>query len=224
MTADYENGVLRVTNHSNQPLLVQTLRTQEDEELLNVVVDGGETIDLHPEGELDRAELSVQVVRELDIIAPRTRCVVRHRAEHYIPDVLPEVIFDLGVRLRGGSREEMQEKRLRQKLMENPGSALIASNLGAVLLRKQEYEEALRLLERAYKARLSLPDNGKRTLMLLHELRRKQITDPHRAGKVAVTQDGAGSASRQATTTHEPPTPIAQASQQTVIEGAERMN
>jgi hypothetical protein len=40
--------------------------------------------------------------------------------------------------------------------------------------------EAEMLLEQAYEARLSLPDNGKRTLMLIHELRRRNSKSPQR--------------------------------------------
>jgi len=164
--------MIRVTNHTSQPLLVRSLVTDDEEELLNVVVDGNETIDLHPEEAFEQAKINVNVVRELDMIVPRSRCIVRHRAERYEPEVLPEIVFDIGVRLRGDSILDAREDRLRRKLKEFPDSALIASNLGSVLMQKQQYAEAKRWLEQAYQARFSLPDNGRRTLMLMHELGR----------------------------------------------------
>jgi hypothetical protein len=108
------------------------------------------------------------------MIIPRNRCVIRHRAEFYRPEVLPSIIFDLGVKLRGGSKPSVQEARLRRQLQENPNAVATISNLGALLLQKQEYDEARRLLEQAWRLRFSLPDNGRRTQLLLQELDRKQ--------------------------------------------------
>ncbi len=73
--------------------------------------------------------------------------------------------------------------RLRSRLDKNPHSALLASNLGILLMQRGQYEEAGTWLEKAYAARYSLPDNGRRTLMLLHEVRRRQAksTGPNEA-------------------------------------------
>lgn len=172
MSAVFAEGIIRVTNHTPQTMLVRSLTLDDEEELLNVVVDGDETIELHPEKEFQQAKLDVNVVRELDMIVPRSRCVVRHRAERYEPAVLPEIIFDIGVRLRGDSVIDAREVRLRRRLKEYPDSALVASNLGSILMQKQQFLEAKQWLQRAYQARFSLPDNGRRTLMLLHELDR----------------------------------------------------
>lgn len=178
MSAVFANGKIRVTNLTHHPMLVQSLLLDGEEQLLNVVVDGDESIDLHPEHDFEQAQIHVNIVRELDMIVPRTRCVVRHRAEHYEPALLPEVIFDIGVRLRGSSVIDAREERLRKRLEEYPDSALAASNLGAILVNKQQYEEAEKWLKRAYTARFSLPDNGRRTLMLLHELERAMVKNP----------------------------------------------
>ena len=176
---DRQDNTLRVTNVSRHPILVQCLRHKGDEEMLNVVVDCGETVELHPQTLHAEAELAVWVVRELDMVVPRQRCVLRHRADRYEQTMIPEIIFDLGVMLRGDSRLDAREKRLREQLAQYPNSALLASNLGTVLMQKQSYGEARQWLERAYAARYSLPDNGRRTLMLLHELQRRQ---PNRFG------------------------------------------
>ena len=169
-----EEGVVRVTNERDQPLLLQSMQIGEQEEMLNVVVDGNDTVELNLEETGQPLSLTVKVVRELDMVVPRRRCIVRHRAERYEPSVIPEIIFDIGVMLRGTSIEDVKEVRLRQRLEKNPHSALLASNLGVMLMQRGQYEEATSWLEKAYRARYSLPDNGRRTLMLLHELRRRK--------------------------------------------------
>ncbi len=177
------DGVVRVTNVTTHPLLLQSMQIGEQEELLNVVVDGEETVELHPEEAGQPASMMVKVVRELDMVVPRRRCIVRHRAERYEPTVIPEIIFDIGVMLRGTSVADGREVRLRSRLDKNPHSALLASNLGVLLMQRGHYEEAGTWLEKAYAARYSLPDNGRRTLMLLHEVRRRQAksTGPNEA-------------------------------------------
>lgn len=186
ITTVREGNLLRVTNHTSQPVLVQSLRFSDaedsEEELLNVVVDGGETVELRSEHITDTSSLIVRVVRELDMIVPRNRCVIRHRADRYEQGVIPEIIFDLGVILRGDSRMDARVERLREQLSEMPNSAILASNLGTLLMQQQKYGEAQIWLERAYAARYSLPDNGKRTLMLLHELQRRTTKTPQRPG------------------------------------------
>lgn len=183
MTLVCDEGVLRVSNHTRLPILLQSLRLNGEEEMLNVVVDGGETVELHPDEIVDHAELTFRVVREVDMIVPRRRCMVRHRAERFEPSILPEIIFDLGMMLRGDSRVDARESRLRGKLKEYPNSALLAANLGTVLMQKKEYAEAQIWLERAYSSRHVLPDNGKRTLMLLNELRRRREKSPGQVAK-----------------------------------------
>ncbi len=175
-----EEGVMRVTNMTRQPVLIQSIVLDDAEEMLNVLVDSDETVELHPQLATERAQLHVRVVRELDMIVPRSRCLVRHRADRYEPSLIPEIIFDLGVMLRGQSRLDAQEERLRRQLEQYPNSALVASNLGAILMQKQQYDEANKLLEQAYALRQSLPDNGRRTLMLLHELKRRQAKLPQK--------------------------------------------
>jgi hypothetical protein len=182
ITAHHEGDLLRVTNHTSQPVLIQSLRAPHgadlDDELLNVVVDGGATVELRPDAMNEKSTLIVRVVRELDMIVPRTRCVIRHRADLYQPTLIPEIIFDIGVLLRGDSRLDGRIERLRRQLEAIPSSAILASNLGALLMQQQNYVEAQKLLERAYATRYSLPDNGKRTLMLLHELHRRSSKTP----------------------------------------------
>src|SRR5690606_7510652 len=126
-----------------------SLQIPGDEELLNVVVDGDETVILHMEPEFQEAKLNLQVARELDVIVPRTRCLVRHRAEQMPLEMLPDIVFDIGIMLRGNSLQSAREKRLRQTLAENPRLAMAAVNLAAILLQKQEFAEAESWLQQA---------------------------------------------------------------------------
>jgi hypothetical protein len=173
LTVQREENRLLVTNVTHNPVLIQSLSMKEDEELLNVVVDGGETVELYPKLMDENAQLKVRVVRELDLIVSRHRCLVRHRADHYKGTFVPEIVFDIGVMLRGDSVVDAREERLRHQLEETPDSALLAANLGAVLMQKGELAEAQEWLERACATRHSLPDNGRRTVMLLRELERR---------------------------------------------------
>ena len=189
ITTERDGQMLRVTNHTSQPVLILSIRmgsaANAEEDMLNVVMDGGETVELHPEHLTEDASLNVRVVRELDMIVPRTRCIIRHRADRFEPTMIPEIIFDLGVMLRGDSRLDGRIERLRNRLEDTPHSALLAANLGAMLMQQQKYDEALIWLERAYDSRLSLPDNGKRTIMLIHELRRRNAKNPQRSAELA---------------------------------------
>lgn len=172
--AIYQQGRLSITNRSDQMLLLQSLNAGEEEESINVLIGGGERIELKPDGDYKEARLNFRVIREVDMIVPRTRCVVRHRAEYYRAEVLPSIIFDLGIKLRGASKADVQERRLRRVLKKNPYAVLAMANLGALLIQKQQYEEAQQLLDRAWEMRNSLPDNGRRTRQLLLELNRRR--------------------------------------------------
>lgn len=174
-----EPGVLKVTNLDSHPLLIHSLQIPGDEELLNVVVDGDETVILHVDPEFQEAKLNLQVARELDVIVPRTRCLVRHRAEQMPPEALPDIVFDIGIMLRGNSLQSAREKRLRQTLADNPRWAMAAVNLAGILIQKQEFEEAESWLHKALDLRYALPDNGRRAHMLLRELRRRSQKSSH---------------------------------------------
>jgi len=184
LVTERDGKILRVRNTSEQPVLIQSIKMSSkpdaEEEMLNVVVDGGEVVELQPDGLTDDATLVVRIVRELDMVVPRTRCIIRHRADRYEPSVIPEIIFDIGIMLRGDSRTDARIERLRKRLDEEPHSAVLAANLGTLLMQQENYTEALALLEQAYEARYSLPDNGRRTLMLIHELKRRSSKTPQR--------------------------------------------
>ncbi|GIK73144.1 MAG: hypothetical protein BroJett021_21320 [Chloroflexota bacterium] len=169
---------LTVANRSDQIVLFQSITADDWKEPVNAVIGGGERIEVDVEHECPCAVLNFRIVRELDMIVPRTRCVVRHRAEFYRPEVLPSIIFDLGVKLRGESKLDVEEEKLRQRLAKNPLAVNVMANLGAILIQQGEYAEARTLLQKAWSMRNSLPDNGRRVQQLLQELERKTADSP----------------------------------------------
>lgn len=169
----YSGGRLMVDNRSVQMVLLKSITCNDHEELVNAMIDAGEHIYLDMDAEAESAVLTFRVLREVDMIVPRTRCVVRHRADYYRPEVMPSIIFDLGVKLRGADKVDVHEQRLRKQLEENPLSVFAMANLGALLVQKQQFEEAEALLRKAWELRNSLPDNGRRTRQMLQEIQRK---------------------------------------------------
>lgn len=169
-----EGDKLVASNPGEQPVLIQSLKAGETENLLNVVVDSGESVEIFLQDPPAEATLHVRVVRELDMIVPRTRSLIRHRAERFYEEGLTDIIFDVGVLLRPGRRQAERERRLRDALQRSRMDGLAAANLGALLLQKKEYEEAGQWLRHALSIRNSLPDNGRRAEMQLRELERKQ--------------------------------------------------
>lgn len=172
------SGVLEVSNHDSWPILVVALKAGDREEPINAVVDSGETIVLHPEsGALQGARLQVQMVRELDMILPRTRCAVRHRAESARPeklsDLIMDIVFDVGQVFSASNGRSPREARLRDELQHDPMNALAAANLGALLLQSGDLTEAEKWLRHAGAIGESLPDGGRRVRMGLREVERR---------------------------------------------------
>ena len=184
--ATASEGTLRIENHQDFPVLVHALFIDERELLMNVVVDSGEAVDLSVDQPCEKAELVVRVVRELDLIVPRTRASIRHRADRMDDQYLPDIIFDLGVVLRLGSREEAREGRLREALERNPNDALASANLAGVLLQQEKFTEAEQLLRLALDLQDSLPDRGRRARMQLRELERKRSEHTANPGVVII--------------------------------------
>ena len=172
--ASLDHSHVIVANHGVQMVLLQSITANDKEEPVNVIIDAGEKVQVEVEGSCENAMLHFRIMREVDLIVPRTRCVVRHRAEYYRPELLPSIIFDLGIKLRRASKTDVQEQRLRQQLRKNPMAVLALTNLGALLVQKREYNEAETCLKTAWSMRNSLPDNGRRVHQLLQEIQRKQ--------------------------------------------------
>lgn len=174
----YTNGIIKAENLQDDPLLLECLCWDDREQPLNVVVDGGEAVELYLPEKVERPELHLRSARELDMIVPRTRCVVRHRAESAEPeslrDALFDVVFDLGTALGNNVLREARERRLRQDLAEDAHNLSAATALAGILIQKEEYAEAEKLLHMALAAEESLPDRGRRARMELRELKRRQ--------------------------------------------------
>lgn len=178
-----DNGTIRIENLKDEPLLLECLCWDDHEQVLNVVADGGEMVELFPSEAVPKLELHMRVPRELDMIVPRSRCLVRHRAESGEPaglkDAFFDVIFDLGVALGNDTLRDAREKRLRAALADDPHDPVAATALAGILIQKEEYGEAERLLQVALAAEESLPDRGHRARMELRELRRRKAVAGH---------------------------------------------
>jgi tetratricopeptide (TPR) repeat protein len=182
VSAEQADGVLKIYNVGSQPLLLLAIRRDGNEQSVNALVDGGETLVLHPEIDTVGAQLSMRVVRELDLIVPRTRCVVRHKAE--APEegglgaILTDIIFDLGVAFSEDRRREAAEARLRETLVRNPKDAAASAHLAGLLMQKKQYQEAEQWLRTALTMEESLPDGGRRARMQLREMERRRSGSP----------------------------------------------
>jgi hypothetical protein len=171
---------IRLTNQNEWPVLVHSLVSGGQEQLINAVVDGGETIELNVDSAANDAKLSLRVAHELDMIVPRTRCVVRHLAEHYHPeqltDIIVDIVFDVGRHFAGDGENghDNQAARLQQQLREDPNNAVAAANLGYLLIQKDDLGEAEKWLRRALQVQYSLPDGGRRARMQLREIERRR--------------------------------------------------
>ena len=174
----FSHDRLVVANRSVQMVLLKSMTVDGKEEPINAMIDADEHIYLDIDAGGENVTLTFRILREVDIIVPRTRCVVRHRADYYRPAAMPSIIFDLGVKLRGASKADAQELRLRRQLARNPMAVFTMANLGALLAQRQAFDEAEPLLRKAWSLRNSLPDNGRRTRQLLQEIQRKRMTSP----------------------------------------------
>ncbi len=185
ITAVASGSSLRVHNYCDYPILLQSLQMDNgEEEALNVVVDSGEEVKLFPALQFKSANLQVKIVRELDMIVPRTRAVVRHRAGEFTTTFVPDIIFDLGILIQWGDRTTAREMRLRRQLERNPNHALAAANLGGLLIQQGKFGDAESWLRQAINLRESLPDGGRSAEMQLRELerRRSKLALPFAAG------------------------------------------
>jgi hypothetical protein len=173
--AGREGDSLRVTNRGDRPVLIVSLECADTERSIDALVDAGGTVTLPSGDGQGKVRLRLQAVRDIDLIVPRSRSAVRHRAERAVvePESMWDVVFDLGTLIRRRGDDDAVEARLRGELEQAPASAAAAASLGGLLLKKQDFAEAGRWLRVAYNAREALPDGGRRVRMQLRELARR---------------------------------------------------
>lgn len=176
VNVDVQAEAIRVTNGGDRPVLIVAVEIAEAERAVDALVEPGGTVAL-PVGDTGRIRLRLQMIRDVDMIVPRSRSTIRHRAEP--PDTVAEpestwdVVFDLGTLLGRRADDEQMEAELRRLLDRDPADAAAAARLGAMLLKRQDHAGAGRWLRAAYNLRDSLPDGGRRVRMQLRELARR---------------------------------------------------
>lgn len=176
VTATRDEASLKVANGGDRPVLILAVEAGDEERGVDALVEpsGAVALTVATPG---RTRLRLQTVRDVDMIVPRSRATVRHRAERISGDAQPEstwdVVFDLGTLIRRRADDEQAESRLRSELEADPAAAASAAALGALLLRRQDFAEAGRWLRVAYNGRDTLPDDGRRVRMQLRELARR---------------------------------------------------
>ncbi len=187
LRVEAENDVIRIHNGSGVPVMLMKLTTTESEQLLDVVIDPDGDVTVFSEIDFVQAILHARIVRELDMIVPRSRAVVRHRAEVSQTHKLTDIIFDVGVRLPWSDKDDRMMAKLHRKLEENPMDVCSMAVLGRILLENGEFDEAEDWLTKAYAMRFSLPDNGRSVSLHLQEIAR------HRARTATLLAQGAAS-------------------------------
>jgi hypothetical protein len=172
-----EGTALKVSNHGQRPVLIVGLEAGGTDRAVDALVEAGGAVSLPLDAEAGRVGVRLQTVRDVDMILPRARAAVRHRASELPPTAEPEstwdFVFDLGTLIRRRGDADADETRLREALEKNPDDAAAAARLGGLLLKKQDYTAAGRWLRAAYNGRAALPDDGRRVRMQLRELARR---------------------------------------------------
>jgi tetratricopeptide (TPR) repeat protein len=182
LVVEKEPGCVHLLNRNEWPVLVHSIAFSDRQELINAVVDGGEEIYLSVnDTAAQTAQLHVRIPEELDFIVPRSRCLVRHRAEQYrhedLKDLVVDIVFDVGrcfAPTSGGDGRDNREALLRQELRADPKNATAAANLGYLLMQKDQLAEAAKWLRQALRFEYSLPDGGRRVRMQLREIERRR--------------------------------------------------
>ena len=177
VTAVRENAGLTISNRGDRPVLIEAIEISDIARPIDALVDAGGKITLPLGEDTERVRLNMETMRDVDMLVPRSRSAVRHRAEKVDAAVEPEsawdLVFDLGTLVRRREGADVLEGRLREELEGNPKAVAAAAQLGSLLLKRQELAEAGRWLRVAYNARDTLPDGGRRVRMQLRELARR---------------------------------------------------
>jgi hypothetical protein len=191
VSVEETDGALTITNRSESPILLHSLTEGQEEELINAVIGGEECAVIYPKVSLDDAHLNFRTVQEVDMVVPRSRAVIRHRAEHFkeetMKEIMYDVIFDVGVVFSADKKLVAHEERLRALLELDPEDVLSAANLGTILIQRGEYVEAEKWLKLALASDYLLPDGGRRARMELRELERRQAVPGNGTGVGSAT-------------------------------------
>ncbi len=170
---------LVVHNRAPHPLFLRRLVSPDGQEVpLSAVVAPDEEAHIQLPQDFLHGRMEVRRVRELDMVIPTTRGVIRHRAEHLDQDMDPlellDRVFDVGYLIRQDERTRRREEALRARLAQDHLNGPAAVELATLLIQRGDLDEAERWLRPVLTIRRSLPDNGRRAEMLLREIQRKR--------------------------------------------------
>jgi len=163
--ASVEAGVLSVQNRTSAPVLLSSIAADEETRMVNAVIEAEGLLNYTLPKAPEHLGLVFQVVREVDMIVPRAHALIRHRAERYHPSDA----FSIPLALTFTPEHKNEERKQRERLKSDPEDAESALNLGLMLMRRNETQEAAHWLGYALQMRDKLPDGG---LLASHQLQR----------------------------------------------------
>lgn len=120
--------------------------------------------------EAQNIQFDFKIIRLLDMIVPRTRALVRHKAERYDPD---QVFGELNFSLPFTGRERVQERIYRAALEQHPEDVSSMMALSKLLIKKGDYEEAIVMLQDALQHKDQLADHGRLASLQLQFAQKK---------------------------------------------------
>ena len=156
IVARIDGGDLLVQNETSHPILLAAIRANDEDEALNTLIEPGRACQRPLGGVPGRVELAFKTLRQVDMVLPRSRALVRHRAERYRPSDafgIPEAL-DL---VRGNTGNEFpHDTRDRPQA----GSGETSRGFEILLLQRDQIPEADKALARALQVREAESDEG----------------------------------------------------------------
>ena len=156
IVARIDDGDLLVQNETSHPILLTAIRMDDEDDTMNTIIGRGEPW-RHPLSHApERLGVTVRVIHQLDMILPRNRALIRHRAERYEPSDA----FGLPLALDLVRRNAKKEGRSGQRGRLQAGSGETSRDFEILLLQRDHIPETDKGLARALQAREELSNEG----------------------------------------------------------------
>jgi hypothetical protein len=121
-------------------------------------------------GSSEDIAFSFKMIRVLDMIVPRARALVRHKAERYDPE---NVFGSIDFSLPFLDSEENLEQEYRKQIEDDPEDAQSAMGLARLLIQRADYAGAATALRAALANRGNLVDGGRLAALQLQYVEKK---------------------------------------------------